>query len=87
MGLSSCDKVGGHSPWTTQVLLDVANDIAENVPDGGAKQGQNHDHDNGDQNEDQSVLYQTLAFLFRCEQHDFLSFIKEIFSVYARRTG
>jgi len=40
-----------------QLRLDVANDVAEDVPDGGAKQGQNYDYDNGDQNEDQSVFY------------------------------
>jgi hypothetical protein len=59
-----------------QRRLDVANDVAEDVPDGGAKQGQNDDHDNGDQDEDQSVLYQSLAFLFRCEQHGVSPFQK-----------
>jgi hypothetical protein len=42
--------------------LEVANDVAENVANNRAKQQENSDNHNGDQDEDQRILYQTLTF-------------------------
>jgi hypothetical protein len=51
----------------TNGSLDAVHHVRENVADRGAQQGQNDDHDHGHQNEDESVLYQTLAFFFGSE--------------------
>ena len=39
VGFNLCDYVGGHSPRTKLVRLDIANDIAEYISNGGAKKG------------------------------------------------
>ena len=48
VGFSICDLEGGHSPRTYKVRLDIANDIAENVSDRGAKKRENNNHYNCD---------------------------------------
>ena len=45
--------------------------VAEDLTDSWAKQGQDDDNDNCDQDQDQSVFYETLAFfILRAIQHD-----------------
>jgi hypothetical protein len=34
-----------------------------------SKQSQDDDYDNGDQDQDERILYKTLTFFLRCEQH------------------
>jgi hypothetical protein len=53
-------------------------DGAEHVADDRAKQHEDCNNNDSDQNEDQSVLYQTLAFFFRSEQHGIFSFLKNV---------
>ena len=48
-------------------LLDGAHDRAEDVADRRTKQGENYDHDNGDQHKNQRVLHKSLSFFLRCE--------------------
>jgi hypothetical protein len=55
--------------------LQGSNDIAEDVADRRAKQGQDDDHDNRDQNQDQSVLYEALTFFTWQIKHDTLPLI------------
>jgi hypothetical protein len=45
--------------------LDVLDEIREDVTDGRAEQGQDDDNHDGDQHEDECVLYQALAFFTR----------------------
>jgi len=49
------------------VLLEAVVDLGEDVADDRAKQGEDRNHDDGDQDEDQCVLNQTLAFGLRSE--------------------
>ena len=51
--------------------LDVAHDVGENVADGRPEQGQNDDHDDGNQNKNQRIFNQTLTFLAWQKQHCF----------------
>jgi hypothetical protein len=48
-------------------MLDFGDNVAEDVTDGWPEQGKNDDYDYGDQYEDQSILYETLAFFFGSE--------------------
>ena len=45
--------------------LDALDDVAEDLTDGRAEEGQDDDDDDGDEYQDQSVLNQTLGFFFR----------------------
>jgi hypothetical protein len=49
--------------------LDLINNVAENIANGGADQRENNNDDNGYQNENKRVFDQTLTFFFRSEQH------------------
>src|SRR4030042_7085854 len=49
--------------------LDAVNDLAENVADGGTKDRQNDDNHDSDQNKNQRVFDQTLAFLLHFLEH------------------
>ena len=60
-------KPGASFLHCTAVLLEAVVDLGEDVADDRAKQGEDGDHDDGDQDEDQSVLNQTLAFGLRSE--------------------
>ena len=51
--------------------LDGTNDVGENVADDGAQQKQDCDNDDGDEHQNQRVLYQTLTFFTWKEQHVF----------------
>ena len=45
--------------------LEVGDDVAEDVTNGRAEQGQDDDNDDGDENQDQRIFYEALAlFLF-----------------------
>lgn len=48
-------------------MLEITYNVAEHVPDDGAQQKQNRDDHNGYEDQDQRVLYQSLALLFRQE--------------------
>jgi hypothetical protein len=50
--------------------LQVGDDVGENVADGRAKQGQDDNHDNGDQDENERILDQALTFFTREVHHD-----------------
>ena len=52
-------------------LREVADNVGENVADDGTQEQQNGDDDDGDEHQDQRVLYQTLAFFTWKEQHVF----------------
>jgi hypothetical protein len=54
--------------------LDAVNDLAENVADGGTKNRQNDDNYDGNQNKNQRVFDQSLAFLLHFLEHGFSSF-------------
>jgi hypothetical protein len=45
-----------------QVLVKATGDAAEDVTNLGAQEGKNSDDNNSNQNENESVLYQTLTF-------------------------
>ena len=45
-------------------------DGAEHVTNDGSEDHESSDNNNGNQNEDQRIFNQTLAFFFRWEQHD-----------------
>ena len=51
--------------------LDGTNDVGENVADDGAQQKQDCDNDDGDEHQNQRVLYQTLALFTWKKQHVF----------------
>jgi hypothetical protein len=53
--------------WDSE--LQVLDQIRENVADGRAEQCQNDDNDDGDQNQNQSVFYEALAFFTGHIQH------------------
>jgi hypothetical protein len=46
----------------TTFHLNAIDNLAEYIADCGTKDGQNDDDNNGDQNQNQCVLYETLAF-------------------------
>ena len=49
------------------LLIECVHDVGEDVADRGAKQREDDDHDDGNQHQDESVLYETLAFFItRC---------------------
>jgi len=52
------------------LFLQSVHDVAEDVTDGRAKQGQDHDNDDSDQHEDESVLYEALTLFARQIKHD-----------------
>ena len=49
--------------------LDVGDEVAEDVANGGPKQGKDDDHDHGDKNKDERILHKALATYLRCEEH------------------
>lgn len=49
--------------------LQRVDDVREDVADRGPEQGENDDHDNGDEDEDERVLNQALTFFTRHVQH------------------
>jgi hypothetical protein len=49
----------------TEKILEITYNVTEHVPDDGAQKKQNCDDHNGYENQDQRVLYQSLAILFR----------------------
>jgi hypothetical protein len=53
-------------------------DVGEDIPDGGGQEPHRNDYDDSDQDDDQSVLYQTLAFFFRGKKHGEFSFQKSV---------
>jgi hypothetical protein len=57
--------------------LNRVNDIAEHVADRGPEDRQNDDDDDGHQNENQSILYEALAFL-KLLEHGFPPFLKNV---------
>jgi hypothetical protein len=60
------------------LALDRADDLAEHIADGGTKDRQNNDNHDGDQNEDQSIFHQALAFLLQFLEHRFFLLSSEI---------
>ena len=57
------DTQRGGNRWNEPTLLaQTTVDLAEDLADATAEQGENTDNDDGDQHEDQRVLNQTLAF-------------------------
>ena len=59
--------------------LDLADDFAENVADGGPEQGQDDDNYDGDQDQDQGVFHQALALVIGKSKHFDFSFVKLAF--------
>ena len=54
--------------WNSE--LQVLDQVRENVTDGRAEQGENDDNNDGDQNQNQRVFYEALAFFTRHVQHN-----------------
>ena len=62
--------------------LEGVDDVRENVTDGGSKQSQDNNHDDGYEHQDKRVFYETLALFTRLIHHDlFPPFFEDLVSL------